>query len=204
MSTPLEENSTLIAEAQELVKNLPDASGGTDISLGVTGASVGDIIKVKQVDADGKPTAWEAAESSMKLIHEQEITETDVQAIEYTNLDNYNEIMLVLYTPYCTNANNTGATYINGVQWTKDWYGIQAGNLDMYNAIYMKRVTDNIYQCIELSNVNMYRATENHRVMFNLYDNTVSSLKLQLNAALLSRTNASGTTFYPKSWLYAR
>lgn len=36
-------------------------SGG-DISLGLTSATVGDIIKVAAVDADGKPTAWEAAE----------------------------------------------------------------------------------------------------------------------------------------------
>ena len=34
------------------------------ISLGVTGASVGDIIKVKAVDENGKPTAWEAAASA--------------------------------------------------------------------------------------------------------------------------------------------
>lgn len=61
MSTPLEENSTLIAEAQNLAASLPDAGSGTDISLGVTGAAVGDIVKVKAVDASGKPTAWEAA-----------------------------------------------------------------------------------------------------------------------------------------------
>lgn len=35
--------------------------GGTDISLGVT-ATVGQTIKVKAVDADGKPTAWEAVD----------------------------------------------------------------------------------------------------------------------------------------------
>lgn len=35
------------------------ASGGTDISLGVTGAAVGQIAKITSVDADGKPTAWE-------------------------------------------------------------------------------------------------------------------------------------------------
>ena len=34
----------------------------TAIDLGVTGAAVGDIIKVAAVDADGKPSAWEAAE----------------------------------------------------------------------------------------------------------------------------------------------
>lgn len=37
-------------------------SGGTDISLGLTSATVGQTIKVKAVDADGKPTEWEAAD----------------------------------------------------------------------------------------------------------------------------------------------
>lgn len=40
------------------------AGGGTDISLGITSAAVGDIVKVKTVDASGKPTEWEAAELS--------------------------------------------------------------------------------------------------------------------------------------------
>ena len=39
--------------------NIPS---GIDISLGVTGATVGQTIKVKAVDADGKPTAWEAVD----------------------------------------------------------------------------------------------------------------------------------------------
>ena len=38
------------------------AAGGTDISLGLTSASVGQTIKVKAVDESGKPTAWEAAD----------------------------------------------------------------------------------------------------------------------------------------------
>ena len=37
------------------------AAGGTDISLGLTSAAVGQIIKVKAIDESGKPTAWEAA-----------------------------------------------------------------------------------------------------------------------------------------------
>ena len=37
-----------------------DIPSGTDISLNVTGATVGQTIKVKSVDADRKPTAWEA------------------------------------------------------------------------------------------------------------------------------------------------
>ena len=39
--------------------NIPS---GTDISLNVTGATVGQTIKVKTVDANGKPTAWEAVD----------------------------------------------------------------------------------------------------------------------------------------------
>lgn len=42
------------------VRDIP--SGGTDISLGLTAATVGQTVKVKAVDTDGKPTAWEAVD----------------------------------------------------------------------------------------------------------------------------------------------
>lgn len=42
------------------VRGIP--SGGTDISLGLTAATVGQTVKVKSVDADGKPTEWEAVD----------------------------------------------------------------------------------------------------------------------------------------------
>lgn len=47
--------------ATEEYVNSSIAAGGTDISLGLTSAAVGQIIKVKAIDASGKPTAWEAA-----------------------------------------------------------------------------------------------------------------------------------------------
>ena len=37
------------------------AGSGSDISLGLTSAAVGQTIKVKAIDESGKPTAWEAA-----------------------------------------------------------------------------------------------------------------------------------------------
>ena len=37
-------------------------SGGTDLSLGVTSATVGQIAKITAVDDSGKPTAWESVE----------------------------------------------------------------------------------------------------------------------------------------------
>lgn len=53
MSTPLEENSTLIAEAQKMAASLPDAR-----TSAITGLSVGDIIEITAVDENGTPTSW--------------------------------------------------------------------------------------------------------------------------------------------------
>lgn len=41
---------------------LVTAAGNGDISLGLTSATVGQTIKVKTVDTDGRPTSWEAAD----------------------------------------------------------------------------------------------------------------------------------------------
>lgn len=46
----------------EAVRGIP--SGGTDLSLGLTAATVGQTIKVKAVDAEGKPTEWEAVDAA--------------------------------------------------------------------------------------------------------------------------------------------
>ena len=78
--TPTAESTdTQAASAKAVWDMLGGGGSGTDISLGVTGASVGDIIKVKAVDANGKPTAWEAAEDSRrqpyKILYSQTLTE---------------------------------------------------------------------------------------------------------------------------------
>ena len=55
----------ILAKLDELQTEIDEIKaggvGGTDISLGVT-ATVGQTISVKAVDADGKPTAWEAVD----------------------------------------------------------------------------------------------------------------------------------------------
>lgn len=40
------------------------AGGGADLSLGVTGAAVGQAVKITAVDENGKPTAWEPVDMS--------------------------------------------------------------------------------------------------------------------------------------------
>lgn len=42
----------------------PGSGGGADISLGISGATAGQVAKVKTVDASGAPTAWEAGDAA--------------------------------------------------------------------------------------------------------------------------------------------
>ena len=64
-------------------------AGGTDISLGLTAATVGQTIKVKAVDTDGKPTAWEAVDmgggETWELIASGEMQETAALTINKDN-----------------------------------------------------------------------------------------------------------------------
>lgn len=52
-----------VNESGEVVPvDAPSGGSGTDIALGISGAAVGQIAKVKAVDASGAPTEWEAAD----------------------------------------------------------------------------------------------------------------------------------------------
>lgn len=57
------------------VRGIP--SGGTDISLGLTAATVGQTIKVKAVDASGVPTAWEAVDMAGGGVEWYEVVDTE-------------------------------------------------------------------------------------------------------------------------------
>ena len=54
------------SELQKSVNELRSDLQSTGISLGLTSATVGQTVRIKAVDTDGKPTAWEAAESGEK------------------------------------------------------------------------------------------------------------------------------------------
>lgn len=68
-----------------------------NICLCVTGASVGDIIKVKEVDADGKPTAWEAVSDEYELIDDVTLEET-VKTFTKTFAHNYKDLVCIVNT----------------------------------------------------------------------------------------------------------
>lgn len=68
---------------KEALKNLSAGTGGTDVSLGLTSATVGQIAKIKAVDSDGKPTEWESA-----AIGSGSGSSGDAEAVQ-TNLDTH-------------------------------------------------------------------------------------------------------------------
>lgn len=79
----------ILAKLDELQTEIDEikagGGGGTDISLGVT-ATVGQTIKVKAVDADGKPTAWEAVDMAAGEVWET-LAETTLEEESVPILD---------------------------------------------------------------------------------------------------------------------
>ena len=73
------------------------AAGASDISLGLTGAAVGDIVKVKAVDASGKPTEWEAVSDEYELIDDVTLEET-VKTFTKTFAHNYKDLVCIINT----------------------------------------------------------------------------------------------------------
>lgn len=86
------------------------AAGSTDISLGVTGAAVGDIVKVKAVDENGKPTEWESASEQYELLKTINIVE-EINALTITQDDNGNLFSLDSVLVYCDSGIGAGHDY---------------------------------------------------------------------------------------------
>lgn len=94
--------------------NLPDENGnveipsgggsGTDIALGITGAAVGQIAKIKAVDASGAPTEWETEKDTTPFI----VTVGGDNVNGYTSSHTFDEIaaaasagrVVMAYTDY--------------------------------------------------------------------------------------------------------
>lgn len=62
--TAIDTNGSWSVSLTELATLGDIPSGGTDTSLGLTGATVGQTVKIKAVDENGAPTEWEAADAA--------------------------------------------------------------------------------------------------------------------------------------------
>lgn len=110
------------------------AASRDDLSLGITGAQIGQIAKITAVDAQGKPTAWTPvemawSEKAWTKIIDVEITEATM-ILEATGLDNATEL-------YCEWAGLKTASetakryldlYINDIQVGSSWVPNQTSN----------------------------------------------------------------------------
>lgn len=101
--------------ATEEYVNSSIAAGGADISLGLTSAAVGQIIKVKAIDESGKPTAWEAAnmptgKEDFEFIRAINITES-TNAISISTDENGNSFSLKGVFIYCSDSIGKGLDY---------------------------------------------------------------------------------------------
>ena len=88
--------------------------GGADISLGISGATAGQMAKVKAVDASGAPTAWEAGdaasgESEWRLIRDVQIEE-DVTSVYISDDDDGNPFSLKKIACVIYSDGGTGMT----------------------------------------------------------------------------------------------
>ena len=111
--------------ATEEYVNNSIAAGGTDISLGLTSAAVGQIIKVKAIDASGKPTAWEAADmpsgGGMRWQKIKEITLAE-QTNDIVIGEDDNGVSVADYNPIAMKVEfhvpaDSTQTNANGVPW---------------------------------------------------------------------------------------
>ena len=102
---------------------VPESSGGgTDLSLGVTGATVGQTVRITAVDDAGKPTAWEAvdvesgASETWELLADVTVEES-VQTLEQTWIDTPMQKIRVLLS---TLAYTEDTNYMPVSVWTGD------------------------------------------------------------------------------------
>lgn len=107
-------------------------SGGTDISLGLTSAAVGQTIKVKAIDESGKPTAWDAADmpsgggETWEKISDVSLTQ-DVSSYILASFGTYRKIKIMMERD----------TYVSGLS-KNVWVRISSPNKnDFYTVGYL-------------------------------------------------------------------
>lgn len=95
--------------------NLPDAggSGGTDLALGITGATVGQIAKITAVDSNGKPTAWTPVDmpsggeaEAEEFIQEIPLT-ADVGSYVLADLAIYKKVRFIITKTYANEGSGS-------------------------------------------------------------------------------------------------
>ena len=182
----------ILAKLDELQTEIDEIKaggvGGTDISLNVTGATVGQTIKVKAVDADGKPTAWEAVDmaagEAWETLAETTLEEESVPILNigamassfsrlrfyftFPKVESVEKVQVSLAIPNSTTGPAYDVTSINrGNDKSESWAFIDFYPL-IYNGIcYMSMIesakvgiTNNTTQQFQYNSYDYYRISE--------------------------------------------
>lgn len=153
------------------------AAGAADISLGLTGAAVGDIVKVKAVDANGKPTEWEAqpGESDADWKFAGSVTsESAGEALEITGL-NAKHIMVSLWASCDDDSNKSYILRFNDtVQYIGGSMLPSAGTKHLWATQFnlLGNGTDNYLQMVFMADSTHHTNTSND-VTVQFYDTTL-------------------------------
>ena len=181
------ENVPTAKAVYDALQNI-DIPSGTDISLNVTGATVGQTIKVKAVDADGKPTAWEAVDMAAgeawetlaeTTLEEESVPILDIGAMAssfsclrfyftFPIVESVEKVQVLLAIPNNTTGPAYNVTSINrGNDKSESWAFIDFYPL-IYNGIcYISMiesakvgVTNNTTQQLQYNSYDYYRISE--------------------------------------------
>lgn len=183
------------------------AAGGTDISLGLTSAAVGQTIKVKAIDESGKPTAWEAAEMagggggasyrSWSKVWTLAVAE-DIAGFEASNidLDGKSEIMIVFISDSTTSRTMAnGRFYINGVDAGKVLFNTLALKKDSHSFIIIGRADEGIeYTTMQASaEYQTYPWQGEVKIVHRMVSGAASSIMQWTAGSTIKITQASAT-----------
>ena len=134
-------------------------AGVADLSLGVTGATVGQIAKITAVDDTGKPTAWSPVdmpsvggdETNFQLVFNQEcVLDADVSNYEVNigfGLQDFKELIALVEYSASTNDVYQDEITFDGVT-IESFGGPTIKGKSLFRVIYEKRVTQTEYMSI--------------------------------------------------------
>ena len=181
-------------------------AGGTDLSLGITSATVGQIAKITAVDDSGKPTAWEAVDmptvpNDYELVFQETVAE-DVGAYSRdTDKDgnpfSLTDVMVIIFTkPFAESTNSLGRAlgFLPTSRWGHDTVSCDIGSsissantnsVGRYNVVFVKvvngyQVVTRAYESQNTTNVFgvLVRQTKAGNEMFGFHNDATKLMQI--------------------------
>ena len=181
-------------------------AGGTDLSLGITSATVGQIAKITAVDDSGKPTAWEAVDmptvpNDYELVFQETVAE-DVGAYSRdTDKDgnpfSLTDVMVIIFTkPFAESTNSAGRAlgFLPTSRWGHYTVSCEIGSpissantnsVGRYNVVFVKvvngyQVVTRAYESQNTTNVFgvLVRQTKAGNEMFGFHNDATKLMQI--------------------------